>query len=42
MLCFLLVNFIEDKEIHGLPFFKRKSKLRLSLLISIFINDHPL
>jgi hypothetical protein len=42
MPCFLLINFIEDMEIDGLSVdhFKKKSKLRLSFLISGFLNDH--
>ena len=44
MLCFLLINFIEDIEIYGMlvDHFKKKSKLRLSSLISKFINDQSL
>ncbi len=41
MLCFLLINFIEDIEIDGmLVDHLSKSKLRLSFLISKFLNDH--
>jgi hypothetical protein len=44
MLCFLLINFIEDIKIDGLlvDHLKRvpKSKLRLSFLISKFVSDH--
>ena len=39
MLCFLLINFIEDLEIDGC-IFKKKSKLRLIFLISKFVSDH--
>ncbi len=45
MLCFLLINFIEDIEIYRMfiDHFPKKSKLRLSsLLISEFINDQSL
>jgi len=44
MLCFLLINFIEDIEIDGMlvDHFpkKKKSKLRLSLFTSAFLNGH--
>jgi hypothetical protein len=42
MLCFLLINFIEDIEIDGIlvDHFQKKSKLRLSFFISKFLNDH--
>ena len=42
MLCFLLINFIEDIEIDGMlvDHFQKMSKLRLSFLISKFLNDH--
>jgi hypothetical protein len=42
MLCFLLINFIEELEIDGMlvDHFQKKSMLRLSFFISKFLNDH--
>ena len=44
MLGFLLSNFGEDIEIDGMlvDHFKKQNKLRLSFLISKFINDQSL
>ena len=42
MLCFLLINFIEDIEIDGMlvDHFQKNSKLRLCFLMSKFLNAH--